>query len=264
MFPHPITHAAGPSLGHVLVGTGPEPVLVLHDWLGDRTNYDPILPYLDGAAFTYAFVDLRGYGLSRAIAGAYTLAEIAADTLALADTLGWGRFHIVGHSMTGMAVERIAADAPSRVKSAVAVCPISAAGSPANREALAFFARATTDDEALRKLFAYVGPGLGAGWIEAKVEQNRTRVAPACRVPYLTMLAETNFVADVVGLATPFLVLIAEKDPGLDEALMRRTFLAWHPNAELAVIPGSGHYPMQECPPHFAAAVERFLGNHSG
>ncbi|HEM7807826.1 TPA: alpha/beta hydrolase [Burkholderia multivorans] len=38
-----------------------------------------------------------------------------------------------------------------------------------------------------------------------------------------------------------------------------RTFVAWHPNAELQVIPSCGHYPMQECPPYFATVIERFL-----
>jgi hypothetical protein len=27
-------------------------VVVLHGWLGDHTNFDTLLPYLDGTAFT--------------------------------------------------------------------------------------------------------------------------------------------------------------------------------------------------------------------
>src|ERR1700757_1697928 len=50
------------TLGVTLLGQGSEHVVVLHDWNGDHTNYDSILDYLDGASFTYAFVDLRGYG----------------------------------------------------------------------------------------------------------------------------------------------------------------------------------------------------------
>ena len=108
---------------YALHGSGPQRVLVMHDWNGDHTNYDPILPYLNCTEFSYAFVDLRGYGASRDVPGRYTVGEIASDCMAVADELGWRRFHIVGHSMTGMAAQRIAADAPSRVKSAIAVCP---------------------------------------------------------------------------------------------------------------------------------------------
>ena len=77
------------------------------------------------------------------------------------------------------------------------------------------------------------------------------------------MFSKTNFVADVRGNRTSFQVVVAENDTGLDEAAMRETFLAWHPNAELTVIPNCGHYPMQECPPYFATIVERFLRSHT-
>jgi pimeloyl-ACP methyl ester carboxylesterase len=246
-------------LGHALHGSGPEPVLVLHDWLGDSTNYDSVLPWLDRTAFTYAFADLRGYGRSRAVAGAYTVDEIARDCLALADSLGWRRFHVIGHSMTGMATQRLAADAPERIKSAVAVCPVSAAGNRIDAAARAFFASTASDDAALRRLAGFVSPGLSPGFAEHKLRQNRERVAPECRLGYLAMLTQTDFVDEVRGLATPFLVLIGDRDPGLNAAAMAKTFLAWHPNAVLGTLVACGHYPMQECPPAFVAAVETFL-----
>jgi 3-oxoadipate enol-lactonase len=254
---------AAASLGHTLHGDGPEGVLVLHDWLGHHTTYDAILPYLDGAAFTYVFADLRGYGKSKGIAGEYSVREIAADCLALADRLGWTRFHVIGHSMTGMATQRLAADVPARIKSAVAVCPISAAGNALDGDALRFFASTAKEDDAFRRLVQFVSGGLSRQWAEVKLRQNRQTVSDACRLGYLAMLTETNFVEDVRGLATPYLVVIGQNDPGLDEAAMRKTFLAWHPNAELSVIASSGHYPMQECPPRFAGIVESFLRKHA-
>ena len=50
------------------------------------------------------------------------------DTAALANHLGWKKFHLAGFSMTGMVVERLAVDVPERIKSVVAVGPVSAAG----------------------------------------------------------------------------------------------------------------------------------------
>jgi len=252
------------GIGFTLHGSGPERVLVMHDWLGDHTNYDALVPYLDGEAFTYAFLDLRGYGKSRDIAGAYTVEEIAADCLAVADALAWPRFHVLGHSMTGMATQRLAADAPQRVKSAIAVCPISAAGNRLDEATRKFFAATTHDDVAFRRLMKFVSGELSDRWVELKLRQNRASVAPACRLGYLEMLTTADFVDDVRGLTTPYLIAIGEKDPGLDEAAMKQTFLAWHPNAELALIPASAHYPMQECPPYFATLVENFLRRHSG
>ncbi|MBM2771462.1 alpha/beta fold hydrolase [Burkholderia anthina] len=248
-----------PGLGYLQHGTGPECVLVLHDWLGDHTNYAALLPYLDETAFTYVFADLRGYGRSIHLSGTCTIDEIAADCVALADRLGWQRFHVVGHSMTGMATQRIAADAPSRIKSAIAVCPVSAAGNRLSDDARACFASTAVDDDALRRLVRFVTGGLSARWAELKLRQNRERVAPACRLAYLDMLTGTDFVDDIRGLDTRYLVSVGDKDPGLDEAAMHATFLAWHPNARLLTIPNCGHYPMQECPPYFATIVEDFL-----
>ena len=116
-------------LGHRLYGKGPEGVVLFNDWLADSTSWDPTLPYLDEDAFTYALVDLRGYGKSLDLTGEYTAAEAAGDTFALADHLGGERFHDVGYSMTGMVVERMGVDGGDRLKSIVAVGPVSAASS---------------------------------------------------------------------------------------------------------------------------------------
>ncbi|UVM63603.1 alpha/beta fold hydrolase [Pseudomonas sp. B21-010] len=262
--PVEISFGADTRLGYVRYGNGPTHVLVMHDWLGDHSSYDAVMPCLDGHAFTYVFVDVRGYGQSIELAGEFTVEEISSDCLMLADQLGWTRFHVVGHSMTGMITQRLAADAPSRVASAIAVCPVSAAGNRLSPEALAFFASTIEDDEALRRLFKFVTGGLSDGWVDLKVQQSRDTVSPACRASYLEMLITANFVDDVRGLETPYLVIVGDKDPGLDCAAMARTFLAWHPNAELHVIPNCGHYPMQECPPYFATVIEGFLKRNTG
>ena len=256
--------AAPASIAYTQHGTGPERVLVMHDWNGDHTTYDPVIPYLDGAAFTYIFVDLRGYGKSRHIVGEYSVKEISRDCLEVADKLGWQRFHLIGHSMTGMATQRIAVDAPSRIKSAIAVCPVSAAGSPADEEALRFFrARRKTmtpsagSSNSLPGGSRINGPMRNCARIGRRWSQGVVR-------GYLTMFSKTNFVEEVRGLETPYLVVVAENDPGLNEAAMKKTFLAWHPNAELLVIRNCGHYPMQECPPYFATVIENFLRRQIG
>jgi len=247
-------------LGYVRHGTGPEAVLVLHDWLSDHSSYDTLHAYLDESAFSYVFADLRGYGASRHLTGHYTIEEMSRDCLALADHLGWSRFHVIGHSMTGMLTQRLAIDASARIQSAIAICPLSAAGNPLDQTAYDFFARTCHDDDALRRLYRFVtGDQLSAGWVAGKVRLNREHIATACRKPYLDMMTQTNFVAEVRGCTTPCLVIIGDRDPGLDAAAMQQTFLAWHPYAELLAIANCGHYPMQECPPYLASVIERFL-----
>src|SRR5260221_244306 len=103
------------SIGHEVRGEGRRKVLVLHGWVGDHSIWRPTYPFLDEEAFSYAFMDYRGYGLSRTIAGDHSIAEIAMDAVGLADTLGWGHFSVIGHSMGGMAAQRVALDCGSRV-----------------------------------------------------------------------------------------------------------------------------------------------------
>ncbi len=211
-------------------------------------------------------MDLRGYGLARDVPGDFGVEEISADSIALASALGWDRFHVIGHSMTGLAAQRMAADAASRVTSAVAVCPMSAAGSPVDAATRTFFASTTHDDDAFCRLMCFVsgGPehGLGDGWLEERLRHCRTSVNPACREAYLRMFTQADFATDVRGASTPFLTVVGDRDPGIDEAAMRRTFLDWYPNARLEVIPNCGQSPMHAFPPDFVRRIERFLLEH--
>ena len=127
-------------------------------------------------------------------------------------------------------------------------------------ETWGFFSSTTENDDAFRELIKVVTGGLSDQWGGVKLRQNRETTAPECRLGYLAMFARTNFAEEARGLETPYLVVVGENDTeGLDEAAMKDTFLAWHPNAELVMIPNCGHYPMQECPPFFATVIESFL-----
>ncbi|MDN7426583.1 alpha/beta hydrolase [Burkholderia sp. AU45388] len=116
------------------VGDGPHPVLVLHGWFGDAHAFEPLEAWLSRERFSYVFMDYRGYGRMRDARGDYTIDEIAADTLALADALGFPTFSLVGHSMGGMAIEKIAAIAPDRVRALVAIAPVPCGGLPFEAE----------------------------------------------------------------------------------------------------------------------------------
>ena len=139
-------------LGHRIHGNGPEKAFLYNDWLASAESWDPTLPYLDTERFTYVLTDLRGYGESLDQTGDYNEVEGAADTLALADHLGYDKFHLVGFSMTGMVVERLAIDAPERIKSVVAIGPVSAAGIKMSEAERQFFVDVITNDDKAREL----------------------------------------------------------------------------------------------------------------
>ena len=135
-------------LGHQIFGQGSEHVIVMHDWFGDSTSYAEIIPYLDVQTFTYAFVDLRGYGKSKAITGKYTVEEASQDVLEVAYALGWTQFHLVTHSISSMIAQRILVEAFEKVKSLVAIAPIPANGAPLPNPFMVFIQEAAISDDA--------------------------------------------------------------------------------------------------------------------
>src|SRR5271155_5244919 len=117
-------------IGHRLNGHGPNRVMFLHGWFGDSSSWSTVDHLLPDDQYTKAFLDYRGYGLSRDQKGQYTIEEIGEDTLALADHLGWDTFSAVGHSIGGKVVQKLAATAAARLHRIVAVTPVPAAAVP--------------------------------------------------------------------------------------------------------------------------------------
>lgn len=248
------------ELAHALHGHGPSRVLVLHDWLSDRRSWDPMLPYLDGERFTYALVDLRGYGGSRAIAGAYTADEAASDALAVASRLGWERFAAVGHSMSGLIVQALAASAPARVTRLVAVAPVGPTGLAMPPEALAFMERVSLDLPARRAaLQQNFGDRLSERWLEIKLAHWTACSEPEAVLGYLRMFTKTDIRERVQGLEIPILAIAGEHDQPWFSADALRTELAPYKRLEVVTCGNAGHYPMQETPVALATLLERFL-----
>ncbi len=253
------------TIGHSIYGGGRQKVFVLHGWFSDSTVFEPMLPYLDTDQFSYAFVDYRGYGRSRSQAGNYSMAEISGDVRALAETLGWSRYHLVGHSMGGMAIQRVLVDAPKQVISAVALTPVPASGVPLDEQSKPLFGGAADNDQNRRGILDFTTGGrLSAVWLDWMVRRSRETTTRDAFAAYLTAWTESNFANEVQGLETPMLVCVGEHDGALTAEVMRATYLAWLPNARLEVIPNAGHYPMQETPVHLATLIERFIAEHAG
>lgn len=247
-------------LGFRKLGHGDHKVIALHGWFGDENTYEPMRRALTLDEFTYVFPAYRGYGLSKHLRGAYSIKEIATDVLALADDLGWTRFSLVGHSMGGMAVQRVLVEAPGRVRGIVAVTPVPASGVPFDPETWKIFEGAPGNIENCRTLTNFsTGGRHSQAWVEEIARNpldNATREAFAS---YLQSWAKSDFSADVNGRPTPIKVIVGEYDSALTPEFMKATYLRWYPNSELEVIPNAGHYPMDETPIALATSVEGFL-----
>jgi len=248
------------ALGHEIVGSGPGKVMVLHGWFGDHAIWASTFAFLDGKKFSYAFPDYRGYGASRSIAGKHTIAEISADAIALADSLGWRKFSVIGHSMGGMAAQRVAVDAPGRVQALVCVTPVPASGVPFPPEVDKLFAAVAGDDDAGR---AVIGGSLGQRLSPAVTDHilahARKTAATEAFAHYYIAFAKTDFSAEAKRVKTPMLVLIGEHDGGVTRDFVHAAFPPLYPHAQLEVLPNAGHYPMLETPAYLVTRMEAFL-----
>lgn len=241
-------------------GIGPHRVIALHGWFGDRTSYRPLMRWIDGSAFSYALLDQRGYGEARHIEGEFTVAEIAADALALADHLGWDTFSVIGHSMGGKVAQRIAADAPQRLQGLVGISPVPASGAGMDDAAQKVFADARDVPDLRRAIIDQTtGERLPAAWLDAMVRHSLACSTPEAFGAYLPDWANGDFHEAVDGSTVPALFIAGRHDPALSAEFMRATVVPWFTGSTLLVLEDAGHYAMDETPLELVAVMETFL-----
>ncbi|TWA53850.1 pimeloyl-ACP methyl ester carboxylesterase [Azospirillum baldaniorum] len=248
-------------IGYQSVGCGASKVVMLHDWLGDRTTYDPILPYLDEARFTWVFPDLRGYGLSRHLEG-FSLDQAVSDLTELVDHLDFGTFAVAGHSMSGMVALKLAIALRERVTAVVLAAPVTAGGLDLDDGTRAFFEGVAVDQSACRGIVAAVtGNRYGDVWLDHKARRSRETATDAARTGYLkNMLLGGGFTDELAGYATPTLVVTGAHDAdGFREADVRDKLGPAAVGSRFETIHEAGHYPMQETPVRYAALLHDFL-----
>ncbi len=250
-------------IGHHLLGSGPEKVVVLHGWMLDHTIFEPMYPALDMQLFTYALIDCRGCGLSKDQPGKHSIEEIGADAFSLADHYGWDRFHVIGHSMGGKALQWIVAHASARVKSGVAVTPVPASSDPMDDATWEVTLTAGDSAQNLAAILLYLtGNRHSAAWGRAMGEKSLATTVHGAYADYAVAWAKINFAEKVQGVPTPLKVLVGQYDPKFTADLMQKTLMVWFPNAELEILQNAGHYPMLEIPINLATIWEAFMSVH--
>ena len=184
---------------------------------------------------------------------AYTLADMAADGIALLDHLGIAKAHIVGASMGGMISQHIAARYPERVLSLTSI--MSTTGNPklprANKEAMAVLANRpmSGDPEDMIAYSVRAARVIGSPAYPAEEERLQRRVRGDFERGWYPQGVARQMAAIVADgdrrtmlktISAPTLVIHGEADPLVPLAGGKDT-AANIPGARLMTIPGMGH-----------------------
>jgi|HubBroStandDraft_6_1064221.scaffolds.fasta_scaffold08820_6 pimeloyl-ACP methyl ester carboxylesterase len=97
------------------------PLLLVHGWPQHWWEWREVIPTL-AERFRVIAPDLRGFGWSEAPADGYEKEQLAADLLALLDTLGIERVTWIGHDWGGWTGFLAALRAPERFERMLALC----------------------------------------------------------------------------------------------------------------------------------------------
>ena len=101
------------------IGDSGEPVILLHGFPETSHMWVRLMPLLAEAGYQVLAPDQRGYSPGARPAGAehYRYIDHASDVVALADAMGWERFHLVGHDWGALSGWAVVAKWPERLLS---------------------------------------------------------------------------------------------------------------------------------------------------
>jgi pimeloyl-ACP methyl ester carboxylesterase len=246
----------------VSIGSGDHHVLAVHGWFGSARGWGSLPDFLDRSSYTYAFMDLRGYGGRKEVPGEFTIEEAAADAIELADELGWDRFSVIGHSMGGKIAHQVLLQAPDRVDKLIGLNPVPASAVPMDEQGWELFSGAAANAGHRAAIIDFTtGSKLTPTFVNYVVRHSLENSTEAAFAAYLQAWARTDFSGKVQpDTSTPVKVIVGVNDPALSAEVMEQTWLVYFPEAEMTILPDAGHYPMFESPVSLATSIEEFLG----
>lgn len=247
---------------HVVTGPEDAPVVVLSNSMGaDLRMWDGVVDALS-EHFRVVRYDTRGHGRSPAVPGPYSIDDLADDVVALLDTLGVEKAHVVGLSLGGMMGIRLAARDPERVDRLVLLCTgaFLEAGPGYTERAAQVRAQGTGS----------VAEGVVSRWFTpAHLEEH-----PHVRAFHEAMCAATSAEGyagsceaiaamdlrpDLPQVKAPTLAIAGADDPATPPSYLRE-IADGVPDGRLVVVPDAAHLAAAQQPEAVAAAVLEHLG----
>ena len=237
-----------------------KPLVFVHGYLGGSPQWaDQVKEFSEG--FRVVTPDLPGFGLSSDMQAPETISEFARYVLSELDKQGIDQFHLIGHSMGGMIVQEMVAQAPERVDKLVLYGTGPIGNMPGRFETLAESRRRVAEEgveTTARRIPAkwFLAGEAGRGYeICADIASKAPMQAAQAGLTAMEAWSGVPFLSKITSST---LVLWGDRDQSYQwnhpEQLWREI-----KGACLAVIPGCSHAAHLEKPHLFNAILKDFL-----
>jgi len=130
----PFTERSGARIWYETRGSG-DPLVMVYGIGGHSGDWWDVFPALLEPHYRLVLLDNRGTGRSEKPSAPWTMSDMTADVMAVADDLGLERFHLLGCSLGSIIVRHVVREyGPARIRSLSLLCPPK--GIPATEEDL--------------------------------------------------------------------------------------------------------------------------------
>ena len=253
-----------------LDGSQGDPLVLVHGSLGDRRDWDQVVPLL-ARSFCVLTYDRRGHGQSECIAGQGSIREDVADLASLIEHLNLAPAHILGNSFGASIALRLASRAAELFRSlqvhepplfGVVQEPVARAEVDEMLVTLALLVETMEAGEMEAGVRMFIEDILYTPGAWEYVPEEMRQVFIFNAPTFLDELQEPEWLAlDLDGLANfaaPLLLTRGERSPAVLLHVVDRLEQAF-PQAQRLTFMGADHGPQNSHPVEYAEAAEAFI-----
>ncbi|MYM19216.1 alpha/beta fold hydrolase [Brevibacterium sp. 5221] len=255
------------------------PVLLVHGWPEFAAGWEATARELLAAGYEVAAYDQRGYspGARPDDVRAYDVAELVADMAAVAQGLGWERFHLVGHDWGGIVGWAFAAVHPERLASFTSAASAHPeahgrrmAEDPDQRRRMEYMRRIRRDPAGMREalldddgalLRSYYQGAVPAALVDSYVERLSEPGAMDAVLSYYRQFGEGAPIA-YRPITVPALYLWGSRDAAFTRGAAELTADYVEGPYRFVELTGATHWLPEEKPDEIAAAVLDWASRH--
>jgi pimeloyl-ACP methyl ester carboxylesterase len=227
-------------------GSG-DPLILIHGGAVDGRFFDKNIEAL-AAHFRVIAVDLWGHGHTADRDGPFTLGSFSVDVAELIELVAGGSAHVLGHSIGAAVALDLTMRRPELVRKLIVV---SGGFDSSAEEGM----EGGVTDEMVDQTVMFLGESYGA-----VSPDGQDHFAVVVRKDFEMSAREPRFTPEDVGRVTQRTLVMAADDDiaALDHQLV---FYRALPNGELAIVPGTSHFLLQEKPYLCDMIILDFLRN---